>query len=242
MLIKLFKKFFALVKSLFNIVMGNLFPVLTNPSIYKVSLLRDFCFCMNAYFLIYKPYLVLSQFSPVDQKKTLADFFAVPRDVYPVGRLDNDSEGLLLLTNDTQLNHRLLNPRFAHEREYYVQVDGAINSGALQQLQKGVRINIDGKAYQTKPCIASVFETDPVVPERNPPIRYRKEIPAPWISMVLTEGKNRQVRRMTAAVGFPTLRLIRYRLEALTVEGMQPGDMIELSRHSVYQNLFHENI
>ncbi len=240
MLIKLFKNFFALVKSLFNIVMGNLFPVLTNPSIYKVSLLRDFCFCMNVYFLIYKPYQVLSQFSPVDEKKTLADFFAVPRDVYPVGRLDHDSEGLLLLTNDTQLNHRLLNPTFAHEREYYAQVDGSIDKQAIQKLEQGVTITIDGKHYRTKPSHVFLFDMNPPVPPREPPIRYRKEIPAPWISMVLTEGKNRQVRRMTAAVGFPTLRLIRYRLEGLTLEGMQPGDMIQLPEHTIYQKLFHE--
>jgi 23S rRNA pseudouridine2457 synthase len=92
------------------------FPVLTNPSIYKVSLLRDFCFCMNHYFIIYKPYLVLSQFSAVEEKQTLADFFDVPKDVYPVGRLDHDSEGLLLLTNDKEVNHRLLDPKFAHEQ------------------------------------------------------------------------------------------------------------------------------
>jgi 23S rRNA pseudouridine2457 synthase len=215
------------------------FPVLTNPSIYKVSLLRDFCFCMNYYFIIYKPYLVLSQFSAVEGKQTLADFFDVPKDVYPVGRLDHDSEGLLILTNDKELNHRLLDPKFSHEREYWVQVDGAINTEAIQQLQKGVTINVDGKLYDTKPCIASLFKKDPELPERNPPIRFRKEIPAPWIQMILTEGKNRQVRKMTAKVGFPTLRLMRYRVEELTVENMQPGDMISLTQTLVYQKLFY---
>ena len=215
------------------------FPVLTNPSIYKVSLLRDFCFCMNAYFLIYKPYQVLSQFSPQEGKQTLANFFAVPKDVYPVGRLDHDSEGLLLLTNDTLLNNRLLNPKFAHEREYWVQVDGAINQLAIDQLQKGVAINIDGKLYQTKPCKVSLFENDPILPERNPPIRFRKEIPAPWISMILTEGKNRQVRKMTAQAGFPTLRLVRYRIEELVLGKLQPGEMIPLTQTEIYQKLFH---
>ena len=215
------------------------FPVLTNPSIYKVSLLRDFCFCMNHYFIIYKPYLVLSQFSAVDEKKTLADFFDVPKDVYPVGRLDHDSEGLLILTNDTKLNHRLLDPKFLHEREYWVQVDGAIHNDAIEQLQKGVTINVDGKLYATKPCIASLFETDPVVAERNPPIRFRKEIPAPWIRMILTEGKNRQVRKMTAKAGFPTLRLIRQRIEGLALDGMQPGDIIPLTQTLVHQKLFY---
>ena len=196
---------------------------------------------MNYYFLIYKPYLVLSQFSALEGKKTLADFFEVPRDVYPVGRLDNDSEGLLLLTNDKPLNHRVLDPKFAHEREYWVQVDGDITIDAIQQLQKGVTINVDGKLYPTKPSTVSIFKKDPEVPERNPPIRFRKEIPAPWIKMILTEGKNRQVRKMTAQVGFPTLRLIRYRIEELTLGEMQPGEMIELSQSIVYQKLFHGN-
>jgi 23S rRNA pseudouridine2457 synthase len=240
MLIKLFKKIFAFDKSLFNIVMGNLFPVLTNPSIYKVPLLRDFCFCMTDHFIIYKPFQVLSQFSSTGQKQTLADFFKVPRDVYPVGRLDYDSEGLLLLTNDTRLNHRLLNPTFSHEREYWVQVDGAITADAVAQLSKGVTITVDGKPYHTKPCSASLFPDAPAVPVRNPPIRFRKEIPAPWIRLVLTEGKNRQVRKMTAAVGFPTLRLIRYRLEGLALENMQPGDMMQLSSAIIHQKLFHE--
>lgn len=215
------------------------FPVLTNPSIYKVSLLRDFCFCMNHYFIIYKPYLVLSQFSAVEGKQTLADFFDVPKDVYPVGRLDHDSEGLLILTNDSALNHRLLDPKFAHEREYWVQVDGAITTEAVHQLQNGVTINVNGKLYPTKPCIASVFEKDPIVPDRDPPIRFRKEIPAPWIQMILTEGKNRQVRKMTAKAGFPTLRLIRYRVEGLTLDNMQPGDMISLTQSMVYEKLFY---
>ena len=216
------------------------FPVLTNPSIYKVSLLRDFCFCMNRYFIIYKPYLVLSQFSAVDGKKTLTDFFEVPKDVYPVGRLDYDSEGLLLLTNDTSLNHRLLDPKFAHEREYWVQVDGAINDAAIAALQKGVAINIDGKLYKTGSCKTDIFSAEPPVPDRHPPIRFRKEIPAPWIRMILTEGKNRQVRKMTAKVGFPTLRLIRFRIEGLRLDKMQPGDMIELTREEVYQQLRHD--
>src|SRR5476651_363999 len=123
---------------------------------------------MNYYSIIYKPYLVLSQFSAVDGKQTLADFFDVPKDVYPVGRLDHDSEGLLILTNDKELNHQLLDPKFAHEREYWVQVDGNIQAAAINELQKGVTINVDGKLYSTKPCKASLFETEPIVPERNP--------------------------------------------------------------------------
>lgn len=190
------------------------------------------------YYLIYKPYQVLTQFSREGNKQTLADYFDVPRDVYPVGRLDYDSEGLLLLTNDKTLNHRLLNPRFAHEREYWVQVDGAVTPTAVKELEKGVDINVDGKLYRTRPAKASLFEIGPEVPERNPPIRFRKNIPAPWIRIVLQEGKNRQVRKMTAAVGFPTLRLIRYRMEGLHITGMQPGDMRLLQQEEVMRELF----
>jgi 23S rRNA pseudouridine2457 synthase len=173
----------------------------------------------------------------MEKKKTLANFFKVPNDVYPVGRLDYDSEGLLLLTNDKLLNHRLLDPSFAHEREYLVQVDGAITQEAINTLQKSVTITIDGKPYTTKPCIASLLNKEPELPERNPPIRFRKEIPAPWIQLILTEGKNRQVRKMTAQVGFPTLRLVRYRIELLTLENMQPGEMKAYDRNTIYQKL-----
>ena len=194
---------------------------------------------MKNYFLIYKPYFVLSQFSAVEGKKTLADFFSVPKDVYPVGRLDYDSEGLIILTNDTKLNHRLLDPKFKHEREYWVQVDGAIQTDHLLSLQKGVTINLDGKLYTTLPCKAFHFEKNPVLPERNPPIRFRKEIQAPWITIILKEGKNRQVRKMTASVGFPTLRLIRVRIEGLSLENLQPGEIIQLSQSEINQKLFY---
>jgi 23S rRNA pseudouridine2457 synthase len=194
---------------------------------------------MNLYYIIYKPFQVLSQFSPMDGKKTLADFFQVPKDVYPIGRLDYDSEGLLLMSNDPSLNNKLLDPSFQHEREYWVQVDGRIDQLAIAQLQKGVSINIDGKKYQTKPCKAFLFEEEPILPERVPPIRFRKEIPAPWISLTLTEGKNRQVRKMTAQVGFPTLRLVRYRIENLNIGAMKPGEMIQISQKTILQKLFH---
>ena len=194
---------------------------------------------MNTYFIIYKPYHVLSQFSAVEGKKTLADFFSVPKDVYPVGRLDYDSEGLIILTNDTKLNHRLLDPKFNHEREYWVQVDGAIQTDQLLCLQKGVTINVDGKSYSTLPCKAVHFEKNPELPKRNPPIRFRKEIPASWIKLILKEGKNRQVRKMTASVGFPTLRLIRVRIEGLGLENLQPGEILQLSQSEINQKLFY---
>ncbi|MBS1596678.1 MAG: pseudouridine synthase [Bacteroidetes bacterium] len=193
---------------------------------------------MAHYYIIYKPFQVLSQFTSEDGKQSLKDFFQVPRDVYPVGRLDYDSEGLLILTNDSQLNHRLLNPLFAHEREYWVQVDGDISQAAIDQLQCGVSITVDGKTYRTKPCSAKKLETPPNLPERIPPIRVRKNIPTSWISLVLREGKNRQVRKMTAKVGFPTLRLVRYRIAEITIEKILPGEMVRMEEADVYRKLF----
>jgi 23S rRNA pseudouridine2457 synthase len=190
------------------------------------------------YFVIYKPYHVLSQFTTQEGKQTLKDFFTVPIDVYPVGRLDYDSEGLLILSNDKELNHRLLHPAFEHEREYLVQVEGEPQQSAIDKLQAGVIITIDGKKYLTRPCKAKKYSSVPQVPERNPPIRYRKNIPSGWISLILTEGKNRQVRKMTAGVGLPTLRLIRLRIGSISVDGWNPGDMIKMDKQSIYLNLF----
>ncbi|OQP50709.1 pseudouridine synthase [Niastella yeongjuensis] len=193
---------------------------------------------MHRYFIIYKPYQVLSQFTSEEGKHTLKTFFTVPADVYAVGRLDYDSEGILILTNDTSLNNRLLNPSFAHEREYWVQVDGDIHDKAIQQLQSGVTITINGSKYRTLPCKATRFAHTPPVPERNPPIRYRKEIPTSWVKLILTEGKNRQVRKMTAQTGFPTLRLIRYRIGGITLDGLLPGEMREMNKNDIYTRLF----
>lgn len=193
---------------------------------------------MHRYFIVYKPYRVLTQFSSQEGKETLSDHFHVPKDIYPAGRLDYESEGLLILTNDTKLNHRLLNPQYKHEREYWVQVEGSITEEATDNLQKGVIISIDGKEHKTLPCKSSLLIQPPLVAERKPPIRCRKNIPVSWISLTLTEGKNRQVRRMTAKVGYPTLRLIRCRIEKLTLQKMQPGDIKELTEEEIYQALF----
>jgi 23S rRNA pseudouridine2457 synthase len=190
------------------------------------------------YFLIYKPFQVLSQFTSTEGKLCLKDILHVPIDVYPVGRLDYDSEGLLLITNDKSINQQLLNPIFAHQRTYWVQVDGAITSAALTQLTKGVTINVDGKAYKTKPAKLELL-TEPVqVPERNPPIRFRKSIPTSWVSIQVTEGKNRQVRKMFAQVGFPVLRLIRAKLGKYTIQDMQPGDCLSLTAAEVQEGFF----
>lgn len=190
---------------------------------------------MLQYFIIYKPFQVLSQFTSTEGKATLHDLFKVAPDVYPVGRLDYDSEGLLLLTNDKQVNHLLLHPDFAHEREYWVQVEGSITGEAISQLSRGVSIVIDGKIHRTKPARAIAFPEEPAVPPRNPPIRFRQNIPTSWLSLSLTEGKNRQVRRMTTKTGFPTLRLIRYRIGTLTIRDLQPGEMMELDRNTFYK-------
>ena len=160
---------------------------------------------------------------------TLSAFFeGIEKNIYPVGRLDFDSEGLLILTNDKELTHRLLDPKFEHQRTYWVQVEGVINDEAIKKLSTGVSININGKQHRTKPAIAKLMTEQPQVPDRNPPIRFRKNIPTSWLSLTLTEGKNRQVRRMTAAVGFPTLRLIRHSIGDVTIEGMEPGSYREL--------------
>lgn len=192
---------------------------------------------MNKYFIIYKPFNVLSQFSSSDKKKTLKDFFDVPSNAYPVGRLDYDSEGLLLLTDDKKLNKLLLDPSHKHEREYWVQIEGEISNQAIEELQQGVLINVDEKIIQTKKCKVEKFSSPPLVDERKPPIRFRKSIPDSWIKIILTEGKNRQVRKMTARVGCPTLRLIRFRIEKITLSGLHPGEMKSISQQELYNLL-----
>ncbi|MBW3467476.1 pseudouridine synthase [Arthrospiribacter ruber] len=190
---------------------------------------------MNRYFVIYKPFGILSQFS--GEKDTLKELSDFPKEVYPVGRLDKDSEGLLLLTDDKALNHYLLNPHFAHSRTYLAQVEGLPDKDALRLLEKGVTINVEGKMYQTKPALARSLESAPVLPERNPPIRYRKSVPDSWIKLSLIEGKNRQVRKMTAAVGFPTLRLVRWSMESLSIEGYEVGEVREFAEEEIYRLL-----
>lgn len=193
------------------------------------------------YFLLYKPYGVHCRFSALQnsQSPTLSGLFGFPKDVYPVGRLDADSEGLLLLSNDGGLNHRLLNPDFAHKRTYLVQVEGLPDVQALQQLLRGVSITLNGKPYQTRPAAeVLLLPEEPVLPLRNPPVRYRAAIPTAWLQLTLTEGKNRQVRRMTAAVGHPTLRLVRIAIEGLRLGNLEAGQVKEISANTVYRALF----
>lgn len=189
---------------------------------------------MLRYFLFYKPYQVLTQFSAEGEKKTLVHYFKnIPKDIYPVGRLDFDSEGLLLLTNDKKLTQQLLEPRFKHRRTYYVQVEGIADKNAIENLQKGVTINVDGKLYKTQAAEATILEQEPILPERIPPIRFRKNVPTTWCSLTLHEGKNRQVRKMTAAVGFPTLRLVRYSIGNVTIDGMDSGSIKEVDQNII---------
>lgn len=172
------------------------------------------------YIIFHKPYGVLSQFTQESPKHiTLKEYIDIP-DIYPVGRLDWDSEGLMLLTNDGKLQHFLANPRFGHKRTYWVQVERIPDTEAINKLCTGIEI----KDYQTRPAQVKLFLEEPTVSDRQPPIRYRKNIPTAWLEMTLTEGKNRQVRRMTAAVGFPTLRLIRVSIAHLQLNGLPLGE------------------
>jgi 23S rRNA pseudouridine2457 synthase len=181
------------------------------------------------YLLFYKPYGVLCQFTDNSDnpRLTLKDYIPIP-EIYPVGRLDRDSEGLLLLTDNGQLQNRLANPQFAHPRTYYVQVERIPDESALNRLRDGVTI----KNYRTRKAKVRLLSPEPNLPPRLPPIRDRKSIPTCWLEMILTEGKNRQVRRMTAAVGFPTLRLVRVSIGShahkLELAGLNPGEWREL--------------
>ncbi len=191
------------------------------------------------YYIIYKPYGMLSQFSQEQpQHITLAHLdFKFPKDVYPVGRLDKDSEGLLILTNDKKLTDKLLNPKHKHWRSYWVQVDNIPSSEAIASLTNGVAIKINKKIHQTAKAKAILLPTAPPLPERNPPVRFRKNIPTAWLDLSLTEGKNRQVRRMTAAVGFPTLRLVRHQIGNLPLGEMPIGAVRQISKSKLYQLL-----
>ncbi|NHC60681.1 pseudouridine synthase [Paenalcaligenes suwonensis] len=170
-----------------------------------------------------KPYGVLTQFSDDQGRTTLADYVPI-KDVYPAGRLDRDSEGLLLLTNDGRLQAQIAEPRYKTSKTYWAQVEGAATEQQLQQLRQGVLLK-DG---MTLPAEAELLG-EPELWLRDPPIRYRASIPTSWISLTISEGKNRQVRRMTAAVGLPTLRLVRVRVGQWQLDGLQPGEWREVA-------------
>lgn len=186
------------------------------------------------YYLIFKPYGMLSQFSGEANDAVLGDLFNFPKDVYPVGRLDKDSEGLLLLTNDNRFKQFLLEPKFKVSKEYWVQVEGVPSSEQITNLSSGrISIKHEGRNHRVAPCEVEIM-SDFVTFERSKPIRYRKNIPTTWLKIILREGKNRQVRKMTAAVGLPTLRLMRGKIGTFNGERLSPGDVITLQKTDLF--------
>ncbi len=171
--------------------------------------------------LFNKPFDVLCQFTDDQNRETLADYIK-QKNIYAAGRLDRDSEGLLILTDDGKLQHKITDPKNKMEKTYWVQVEGEVSKKAITQLQKGVTLK-DGL---TKPAKAKIISEPENLWDRNPPIRDRKNIPTSWLQLSITEGRNRQVRRMTAAVGFPTLRLIRYSIGDWAIDGISNGEHI----------------
>jgi 23S rRNA pseudouridine2457 synthase len=196
------------------------------------------------YFLLNKPDGYISQFSsPHRKKRKLGELYPFPRSVRPVGRLDKDSEGLLILTNDGQLHQKLLKPREGHEKEYWIQVHGKPTSDALKALEAGPAIQLEGTTYQPRPAKAALLDPQPTIPPRNKPINARGPYPTPWIKLILTEGKYRQARKMTAMVGLPTLRLIRMRIGGLWLnfDTLPHGRVMEVSKVWLEQQLFGES-
>ncbi len=182
------------------------------------------------YYILNKPYEVLTQFTDEAGRATLKDYVPVPN-IYPVGRLDYDSEGMVLLTDDKTLQHRLSDPKFKVEKTYWAQVDGIPTDEALTRLKLGVLI----KGSKTSQAKVQILENEPQVWERSTPIRFRKNIPTSWVEIKISQGMNRQVRRMTAAVGYPTLRLIRPSIGPLTLGNLQPGEYRELTPEEITQ-------
>jgi len=184
------------------------------------------------HFIIFKPYGYLSQFiyELKRPKKLLGELFDFPDNTMAIGRLDEDSEGLLLLTTDGMMSEIVRSKKV--EKEYYVQVDGIITQDAIEQLKKGVLIGFDGKKYLTKECQAAILNEIPDFPQRTKKIRDERHGPTSWLTVTINEGKFRQVRKMTSAVGFPTLRLVRVRIGSIHLNNLQPGEVIEVSDFS----------
>jgi 23S rRNA pseudouridine2457 synthase len=184
---------------------------------------------MHQHYLIHKPYGYLSQFKYElkRNKKLLGELYDFPEGIMAIGRLDEDSEGLLLLTTDGMMSEIVRSKKV--EKEYYVQVDGIINQDAIEKLKNGVEIGFNGKKYITRKCKASILETNPEFGERGKKIRDERHGPTSWITITLNEGKFRQVRKMTSAVGFPTLRLVRIRVGNILLNNLKAGEVLEVS-------------
>ena len=176
----------------------------------------------------WKPFGVLTKFTDAENRPTLADYVSIP-EIYAAGRLDLDSEGLLLLTDSGSLSHRLTDPRFQHPRTYWAQVEHIPDEAALQRLRTGIELSEGGRLWRTRPAQVDLLADPPDLPERDVPIRVRQSIPTSWLQLTITEGRNRQVRRMTAAVGCPTLRLVRWAIGTITLAGLTPGTLLPLS-------------
>jgi 23S rRNA pseudouridine2457 synthase len=179
---------------------------------------------MSRILLFNKPYGVICQFSRDGLHPTLADYISLP-EFYPAGRLDTDSEGLLLLTDDGKLQHRITDPKHKLPKTYWVQVEGVPDEAALQRLRSGVKLG----DFTTQPAEAHLMDEPANLWQREPPVRFRKEIPTSWLQLTIREGKNRQVRRMTAAVGFPTLRLIRYAIGDWKLDEIPQGKWLNIN-------------
>lgn len=183
------------------------------------------------YYAVYKPYGVISQFTPeAPGEPTLASLHSFPSDVYPVCRLDKDSEGLLILTNDTSVNAQMLGPSSKKNKSYLAQLEGIIGQEAINQMSTGITINVNGKSYLTHPCEIVLIDAPNNIPDRQPPVRYRASIPTSWIKITLAEGKNRQIRKMCAAAGYPVLRLIRISFGKYALTKLLPGSVMQIRK------------
>lgn len=184
------------------------------------------------YFIFNKPYNVLTQFTDKEMRQTLSNYYKFPKDVYPVGRLDYDSEGLLILTNDNMLKTSILSPETGCEKEYFAQVEGVPTDSFFSTITNGIVL----KNISYKPGKAKLIE-DPGFEERVPPVRFRANIPTTWVSIIITEGKNRQIRKMCAAAGNPVLRLVRVRIGNLFLGNLKSGKVIKISGNTIFSNL-----
>ena len=204
----------------------------------ETSCISDLMYKEPKYYILNKPFGIISQFTPEESVHGFLKDLNLPidRDVYPIGRLDAETEGLLLLSSDKYLVNKILDPKYSHKRTYLAQVEGVPDQADIEKLEKGLTLNIRGKMMQSLPCKASI-KTDVKIKDRNPPIRIRKEIPETWVEIVLTEGKYHQVRKMFAAIGFPVLRLIRTSIEGLELGDLEPGKFKEINKFVVYRKL-----